>query len=71
MDNLMPGHLNPPFIAIDFPVDEDGNGPVDSNAADVIWQVWDSTNETVCNCNEMETAEWIAGVLNQCAEAKR
>lgn len=61
-----------PFMAIPMPIDRDGNGPVDPTVTiTTLQEVWDGTHATVCSCFDVETAQFIAKLLNENAEKQK
>ncbi len=60
-----------PLIAIDFPLDKNGNGP--ASDADIVkssFEVWNGTYATVCECADLESAQIIAEALTEWKEKR-
>ena len=54
-----------PCHAIDVGLDADDNVVAPDHAVKTLYQVWDQCQTTICSCDSLETAHWIARLINQ------
>lgn len=61
-----------PFMVIPMPVNKNGNGPemVPDKIVKTVFEIWDSTNQTVAICYNKDMANNITSLLNNNYETK-